>query len=55
MVDPTKPESIADGIINALSKGITSSQSEDRKRLSKMLTWANCAKQTLNAITTVDS
>lgn len=55
MVDPTKPESIADGIINALSKGITISQSEDRKRLSKILTWANCARQTLNAIKTVDS
>ncbi len=55
MVDPTKPESIADGIINALSKGVTNSQNEDRIKLSKVLTWANCAKQTLDAIKTVDS
>lgn len=55
MVDPTKPESIAEGIVNALSKGITNSQRKDRAKLSKTLTWANCAEQTLSAINTVDS
>lgn len=55
MIDPSDPESIANGIELALDSGVTMEQKLEREALKRKLTWKNCAMQTLNAIKTIDS
>ena len=55
MFDPSDPESIAYGIEMALNSGVTAEQQLKRRELSRELTWANCAKKTLEAMEVLGS
>jgi len=50
MIDESNPESIASGIILCLDRGISADQRIERNRLSRILTWDNCADRTLKAL-----
>ncbi len=54
MVDPSKPGSIALGIVSALEKGVTEGQLEQRRKISEELTWKNCADLTIGALESID-
>jgi len=50
MVDISSPESVASGIMLCLDRGVSANQQIERERLSRILTWDNCAELTLNAL-----
>ncbi len=54
MINPSEPESIANGIKLALESGVTAEQEIQRAKLKKRLTWQNCAEQTLLAMKAID-
>ena len=54
MINPSEPESIANGIKLALESGVPAEQENKRAELKKLLTWKNCAEQTLFAMKAVD-
>jgi glycosyltransferase involved in cell wall biosynthesis len=54
MMDPSDNDSILHGIEMALDRGVTPEQEERRKILAEQLTWENCARETLRALTLSD-
>ncbi len=55
MVDPYDPESIANGLINAIESGINKDQKSQLGILFNKLTWENCAYQTKTALKKISS